>query len=178
MQRCMPLCYALIFAIAACGAPARGAVKRCNSEVPVNMIYSVDSGKAFPWMRFRFRLNAAAILEGHAFPVDTIGYGYVRAVTAASNRNRNGLLVLEPREIIDGNLRVQVIADPRESAIFTPVETFGERASGYLPIPGILRTAVNQVRNGRNITIGPGFIFHVIALGDPRKMAPCRIVGN
>jgi len=117
-------------------------------------------------------------IDGHLLPVDTIGYGYVRHVSAASNRNRDGSIVLEPREIIDENLRIQVMGDPRELAILSPAVTFGERASGYLPIPGILRTAVNQVRNGRNITIGPGFLFHVIALGDPRKMAPCRIVGN
>lgn len=178
MQRCVVffLLWALAFGTSA--LPARAWQTVCNAPIPVTMFDSVDSGSAYPGMRFRFRLTQTSNLNGHVVPVDTIGFGFVRAVTGASNRNRDGSLVLEPREIVYKNLHIQVMADPLEASLFSPSQTAADRASGYLPIPGIVRTAVNEVRNGRNITIGPGFNFHVIALGDPRTTAPCRKVGR
>ena len=56
--------------------------------------------------------------------------------------------------------------------------TLTERATGYIPVPGIIRTAVNEVRHGKDVIIGPGFDFRVIPIGDPRKSHPCRKVGN
>lgn len=142
------------------------------------MVDKVDSGTAYPGMRFRFKLTESANVFGHILPSGTIGYGYVRFVSAASNRNRNGSLVLEMRELIYRNEQFQVMADPRESSVWAPAANLETRAEGYLPIPGLVRTIANEVRDGRNITIGPGFVFRVIPLGDPRNMAPCRKVGK
>ena len=150
----------------------------CNAAIPVEMVDSVDSGTAYPGMLFRFKVSVDANLNGTLVPANTIGYGYVRSVSAASNRDRNGSLILEPREVVFKSHHIQVIADPLEGASFSPAQTLTERASGYVPIPGIVRTAVNEVRDGKNITIGPGYTFHVIALGDPRKTTPCRKVGQ
>lgn len=142
------------------------------------MVDKVDSATAFPGMRFRFKITATANLNGHIVPKGTIGYGYVRQVSAASNRNRNGSLVLEMREIIFKNIGIQVMADPRETTLWAPATTLAERAAGYIPIAGLVRTAVNEVRDGRNVTIGPGFDFHIVALADPRTMEPCHKVGR
>ena len=142
------------------------------------MVDSVDSATAYPGMRFRFRITTTVNFFGELIPEDTIGYGYVREVSAASNRARNGSVILEMRALVYKNRDYQVMVDPRESATWAPAMTISERASDYLPIPGIVRTAVNEVRNGKNIVIGPGFTFHVVGLGDPRKMQPCRKVGS
>ena len=142
------------------------------------MVDSVDSGTAYPGMRFTFRITTSVNFFGTILPQDTIGYGYVREVSGASNRDRNGSLILEMRALVYKNKIYDVMVDPRDSATWSPAMTMGERASDYLPIPGIVRTAVNEVRNGKNITIGPGFTFRVVALGDPRKYAPCTKVGQ
>jgi hypothetical protein len=178
MQRCVAFLFALAWSFAGSEAPARAWVTACNAAIPVTMVDSIDSGTAYAGMRFRFRVTVAANLNGHLVPAGTIGYGFVREVSAASNRNRNGSLVLEPREVLYKNQHIQVMADPRDTAQWAPATTVADRASGYLPIPGIVRTAVNQVRNGKNVTIGPGFHFHIIALGDPRNTSPCRKVGS
>jgi hypothetical protein len=142
------------------------------------MVDSVDSATAYPGMRFRFRITTDVNFFDTIIPIDTIGYGYVREASAASNRARNGSLLLEMRALIYKNREYQVMVDPRESGVWAPAQTISERASDFAPIPGIVRTAVNEVRNGKNIVIGPGFTFHVVGLGDPRKMQPCRKVGE
>ncbi|MDE2482197.1 MAG: hypothetical protein KGN02_08400 [bacterium] len=158
--------------------PARSWALVCEATIPATMVDRVDSATAYPGMRFRFKLTTTARLNGHLVPSGTIGYGYVRQVSAASNRNRNGSLVLEMREIIYHGIGIQVMADPRETTLWAPATTLAERAAGYMPLPGLFRTAVNQVRDGRNVTIGPGFKFHIVALGDPRTMEPCHKVGR
>jgi hypothetical protein len=150
----------------------------CNAAISATMVDSVSSGSAYPGLVFRFKITVDANILGTIVPANTIGYGYVREVTAASNHNRNGSLVLDMRELSYKNKAVQVINDPRDSSIWAPAGTVTDRASGYLPIPGLIRTAVNEVRHGKDVTIGPGFNFHVIGWGDPRKMHPCRKVGN
>jgi hypothetical protein len=150
----------------------------CNAAVTAEMVDSVNSATAFPGMRFRFKVTEDARIEGFLVPAGTIGYGYVRAVSAASNRQRNGSLILEMREIIDGSHRIQVMADPRDTSTWIPATTLADRAEGYLPIPGLVRTAASEVINGKNVTLGPGFTFKIIGLGDPRTTAPCRKVGQ
>jgi hypothetical protein len=177
MQRCVAFVFVLAVAFGQ-SAPVRAWSTACNAAIPATMVDTVTSSTAYPGMRFRFRITISANLNGHLAPAGAIGYGFVREVTAASNRDRNGSLILAPREIVYGKQHIPVIADPRDTALWAPATTAADRASGYLPIPGIIRTAVNQVRNGKNVTIGPGFHFHVIALGDPRNSAPCRKVGN
>jgi hypothetical protein len=146
--------------------------------MPATMVDSVDSGTAYPGMVFRFEITSDVNFFGTIIPENTVGYGYVREVSAASNRDRNGSLILEVRALIYKNKQYQVMIDPRDSSTWSPAITMGERASDYLPIPGVVRTAVNEVRNGKNITIGPGFHFRVVALGDPRKYSPCTKIGQ
>ncbi len=174
-MRFLPLAVLLLFATA---TPARAWVTMCNAAIPATMVDAVSSATAYPGMAFRFKITADANILGTVVPENTVGYGYVREVTAASNHARNGSLVLDMREIIYKSKEIQVMDDPRDSAIWAPAETTVERASGYLPVPGLVRQAVNEVRHGRDVTLGPGFDFHVIGLGDPRKMHPCRKVGT
>ena len=150
----------------------------CNAAIKSTMVDSVDSATAYPGMPFRFRITESANIFGKIVPEDTVGYGYVRYVSAASNNNKNGSLILEMRELIYKNEQIQVIADPRESSVWAPATSLESRAEGYLPIPGLIRTIANEVRDGKNVTIGPGFVFSVIPIGDPRKMHPCRKVGQ
>ena len=142
------------------------------------MVDKVDSATAFPGMIFRFKTTIIARIDDVLVPQNTIGYGVVREATAAGNHDRNGSLTLEIRELVYDKRVLQVMADPRETSLWAPAITLAERATGYLPIPGILRTAVNEVRWGKNVVIGPGFNFHVVGLGDPRNLAPCHKVGQ
>ena len=150
----------------------------CEAPIPATMVDKVDSATAFPGMVFRFKITTTARIDGVLVPDGTIGYGVVREVSGASNRDRNGSLVLEMREIPFQGKELEVTADPRESSLWAPATTLVDRAEGYLPIPGLVRTAVNEVRDGKNITIGPGFKFHVLSLNDPRNEAPCHKVGG
>jgi hypothetical protein len=150
----------------------------CEAALPVTMVDKVDSATAFPGMVFRFKFTQTVRLDDVLVPQNTIGYGIVREVTAASNHDRNGSLMLDPREVILGKRILQVMADPRETALWAPAQTLTERASNYVPVPGIVRTAVDEVRWGKNVVIGPGFNFHVVGLGDARNLAPCHKVGQ
>ena len=174
-MRLLPL---VLLLFVATSSPASAWVTMCNAAIPATMVDSVTSQTAYPGMTFRFKITADANILGSIVPADTIGYGYVREVTAASNHDRNGSLILDTREVIYKNKAIQVINDPRDASLWAPVETTTERASGYLPVPGIVRQAVNEVRHGKDVTIGPGFNFHVIGWGDPRKTHPCRKVGE
>lgn len=158
--------------------PAQAWQTQCNAAISATMIDSVNSGSAYPGMKFRWKTTEAGNFLGTVVPKGTIGYGYVRAVTGASNRNRNGSLILEMRELVYRNRLIEVMVDPQSSAVWAPAMTMTDRATNYIPIAGLIRTAVNEVRDGKNITIGPGFAFKVVALGDPRKTSPCRKVGK
>ncbi|HUN28195.1 MAG TPA: hypothetical protein VMV65_00185 [Alphaproteobacteria bacterium] len=159
-------------------APAGAWDLVCEAAIPATMVDKVDSATAYAGMVFRFKTTIAARVDNVLVPQGTIGYGVVREVTAASNHDRNGSLTLEIRELVDGNRVLQVMADPRETSLWAPAQTLTERASNYLPVPGIVRTAVNELRWGKNVVIGPGFNFHVVGLGDPRNLAPCHKVGR
>ena len=176
-MRFIPLVLLLMLATA---SRAQAWVTMCNAAIPATMVDSVSSATAYPGMVFRFKITIAANILGTIVPENTVGYGYVRSVTAASNHDRNGSLVLDTRELIYGKKMIEVINDPRDASLWAPVESMTERASGYIPIPiaGLIRTAANEVRHGKNITIGPGFNFHVIGWGDARNTGPCRKVGN
>lgn len=172
---------ALACAIIACALPVAAPAEHwktvCNIDIPATMVDTVDSGVAFPGERFRFRTTETVRFGTTLIPENTTGYGFVRAVTAASNRNRNGSLVLELRALYMGSREINVIGDPREGSVWAHASSgLVDRASGYLPIPGIIRTAVNEVRDGKNVSIGPGFKFNVVPFTSPRDGTPCRKV--
>ena len=169
---------ALLLLVSLAAAPASAWTLVCEAGIPATMIDKVDSATAYPGMRFRFRITQPSNIDGRIVKAGAVGYGYVREVSAASNRDRNGSLALEVREIISGSTRLQVMADPREATLWAPATSLAERASGYVPIAGLIRTAVNTVRDGRNVTIGPGFNFHVVSIGNVTQMQPCHKVGT
>jgi hypothetical protein len=149
----------------------------CSAPIPATMVDTVQSATAYPGQIFRWKITVPARIDGIVIPEDTIGYGVVREVTAASNHDRNGSLVLEMREIYYDRKHLPVIADPRETSLWAPAATLLDRASGYIPVAGIVRTAVNEVRDGKNVTIGPGLNFHILSFPDPRTTSPCHKVG-
>lgn len=173
-----PLFLCTLAALLAPAAPLRAWQTQCNAAISATMVDSVSSGTAYPGMKFRFETTETGNFLGTVVPRGTIGYGYVRAVTGASNRNRNGSLILEMRELVYRDRLIEVMVDPQSSAVWAPAMTMTDRATSYIPIAGLIRTAVNEVRNGKNITIGPGFAFKVVALGNPRTTSPCRKVGQ
>jgi hypothetical protein len=139
------------------------------------MVDTLDSAATYPGERFRFKTAAASIVRGVRVPKGSIGWGIVRTSAAASNRARNGQIGLEPRYLVVGSKTIQVSGDPREPAIASHGQTIAEKGAGYVPIVGLVRSAVNTVRNGTNITLGPGFVFHVIPIGDLRDVSPCAV---
>lgn len=168
----------LLGLLAAVTRPAPAWTIVCEAGIPATMVDSVDSKTAYIGMPFRFKITSPANINGHDVSPGTIGYGYVRQASPASNRNRNGSLVLEVREVVDGHTHLQVMADPREASLWAPATSVAEKAEGYVPFAGLIRTAANEVRNGRNVSLGPGFNFHVVAIGDVTKMQPCHKVGT
>jgi hypothetical protein len=143
--------------------------------IPAAMVDTLDSAKTFPGERFRFRTTAASIVRGVSIPKGTIGWGIVRFTAAASNHARNGAIDLEPRYLVVGTKTVDVSGDPREAPIQSHGQTIAEKSAGYVPVVGLVRSAVNTVRSGSNIVVGPGFSFHVIAVGDLRDVSPCAV---
>ncbi len=139
------------------------------------MVDTLDSAKTFPGERFRFKTTAASIVRGVRIPAGTTGWGIVSFSAAASNRARNGAIALEPRYLIVGSRIVQVAADPREATIQSHGQTMAEKGAGFIPIIGLVKSAVNTVRNGTNIRVGPGFVFHLIGVGDLTDVSPCAV---
>ena len=150
----------------------------CEAGIPATMVDTVDSATAYPGERFRFKITQPSNILGHIVGAGTIGYGYVRQASAASSHDRNGSLVLEMREVVSANTHIQVMADPRETSLWAPATSLAERAAGYVPIAGLIRTAANEVRNGRNVSLGAGFNFHVVGIGNVTQMQPCHKVGT
>jgi hypothetical protein len=142
------------------------------------MVDKLDSASAVPGTTFRFKTTITARIDDVLVPEDTIGYGIIREVTPAGSHDRNGSLVLDFRELVDGNQILPVMADPRDIPMWEPQETLPEAAGDLAPIPGFVRTAVNAVRYGRNVIVGPGVVFHIVGLPDPRNEAPCHKVGT
>jgi hypothetical protein len=69
--------------------------------------------------------------------------------------------------------RVEVSMDPTLPPIWTANETVLSKASNLLPVPGFVVSSVNAFRWGRNISLGPGFVFAVIPIPDLSKAPIC-----
>jgi hypothetical protein len=141
----------------------------CAWSIPVEMVDNVFSGSARAGTPFRFRATADAAREdGVKVPAGSMGFGVVRGASSAGRRSHDGMLSLEARYIIvqtrKGNQRVEVTMNPTLPVQWTPSEPLLNKAASHvpLPVPGLIMTGVNQVRWGRNITLGPGFTFTVV----------------
>jgi len=148
--------------------------------MPVAMVDKVESRSAKSGWTFRFRTTEnAAAPDGTKIPSGTLGYGLIRTADAAARRNHDGSLALEPRYLVvttpHGARRIQVSMNPTLPVVWTPSEPLLNKAASHipLPIPGLVMSGVNQVRWGRNITLGPGFKFGVLPVDDLTKGPVC-----
>ena len=158
---------------------AAAASKVCAFSIPAEMVDKVESKDARSGGTFRFRTTQEVqIGNGITIPSGTIGYGIVREADPAGRRDHDGSLALEPRYLDvlkprpqagskakgGGLTRVDVTMDPTLPVVWTPRTTLIQQGMSHvpLPVPGIAMTAINQVRWGRNVTLGPGFKFAVI----------------
>jgi hypothetical protein len=164
--------------------PAPAAAERiCAFSIPVEMVDKVYSGNARPGAPFRFRVVAAAQLDdGTPVPAETEGYGIVRSASAAGRHNHDGMLAIEPRYLVlpakkkDGPVRVvSVTMNPQLPVAWSPSEPLLQKGASHipLPVPGLAMSAINTVRWGRNITLGPGFTFTVLPVENLAKGPVC-----
>ena len=173
------LAFALITAIAAASPEPARAAKVCAWSIPVEMVDTVFSGNARAGTVFRFRVTADAAREdGVTVPAGSMGYGVIRSASAAGRHNHDGMLSLEPRYVVvppsHGTTRVDVTMNPMLPVQWSPSEPLLNKAASHvpLPVPGLIMTGVNQVRWGRNITLGPGFSFTVLPVENLVAKAP------
>jgi len=151
--------------------PARAA-KVCAWQIPSEMVSTVFSGSAHSGAPFQFKVvESTALDDGTKVPEGTLGYGIIRAASSAGRHNRDGMLSLEPRYIVlaapNGAERiVPVTMNPLLPVTWSPSEPLLNKAASHvpMPIPGLVMSGVNMVRWGRNITLGPGFKFTVLAV--------------
>jgi hypothetical protein len=159
-------------------APA-GAAKICAFAVPTTMLDKVFSGTAKSGQPFRFRVSEDTVLDdGTQIPAGTTGYGIISEASPASRGNKDGLIALEPRYLVvskpnGGVMRVQVTMNPTLPVVWTPNVPLLRAAANDLPIPGIIMSGVNSVRWGRNITLGSGFTFSVVAVDNLERGPVC-----
>jgi hypothetical protein len=153
------------------GGAARAGLS-CYGLIPATMLTTVTSASGYSGQVFRFKTTAVGSFNGVSIPAGSIGYGVVRSAIPASNHARNGVVVLEPRFILVGGQQMQISGDPRDSSILThgpnPIGT----GAGAIPVPGV-GLAVNEAIHGTNITIGPGYNFHIVPLGNVQQRGPC-----
>lgn len=136
------------------------------------MIDTMTTAHSWPGERFRFKTTAPVIHDGINIPEGTMGWGIVRYVQHARTHNRGGLIVLEPRILSLASGEINVMGDPREAAEFAPAYTLAEEGLGMAPL-GLIGTVFNEARYGREVTLGPGFNFHIILVDDIAEKAPC-----
>ncbi|HZO95424.1 MAG TPA: hypothetical protein VFB22_16870 [Candidatus Baltobacteraceae bacterium] len=145
------------------------AAKVCVSAIPVDMVDKVDSKTARAGGTFRFKTTLDAQLDdGTPVLAGTPGYGLIRFADPAGRNGHDGSLALEPRYLVvakpkGGYKRVDVTMNPTLPAEWTAKDLMSAVADAPIPVPGV-SIAINAVRWGRNITLGPGFTFSVIPI--------------
>lgn len=166
------LCAALALASGA-AAPASATTLTCYTQIPVTMISTVTSQAGYSGEVFQFRVTQTTNSNGTTYPAGSTGYGVVLSAIPASNRARDGVVVLEPRYVIVNGQQVQVAGNPRDASILTHGPNPIAEGAGAIPVPG-LGIAVDEAIKGTNITIGPGYNFHVVPIGNLQESAPCK----
>ena len=165
-------CIALFLVLGAAIAPAAASTLTCNTEIPATMVSTVSSTSGFSGQVFTFKTTQTMTSNGISVPAGTMGYGIVLAAVPASNRARNGIVVLEPRYLLLNGTELQVTGDPRDASVLTHGANPVLQGLGAVPLPGF-GLAVNEAAHGTNITIGPGYKFHVVPIGDLQVRGPC-----
>ena len=159
--------------LAGSGAVARASTLTCYPQIPATMLTTVTSQSGYSGEVFRFRVTQTTVSNGVTFAQGATGYGVVLAAIPASNRARDGVVVLEPRFVLVNGRELQVAGNPKDASILTHGANPIAAGAGAIPVPG-LGLAVDEAIKGTNITIGPGYNFHVIPIGNLQKAAPCR----
>ena len=85
---------------------------------------------------------------------------------------RNGVIVLEPRFLLAGNQEVQIAGDPRDASILTHGASVVTQGAGAVPLPGF-GAVFSEAEKGSNITIRPGYNFHIVPIGNLQERGPC-----
>lgn len=160
--------------------PAR-AQKICYAAIEAGMVDKVYSGTARSGWPFRFKVTESKTMDdGTAIPAGTLGYGVVRSADAAGPHAHDGELAIEPRYLVvpkpaGGVKRVDVTMNPTLPVSWTPagVLSQGMSAAQAVPVAGLAVTAVNVMRWGRNVTLGPGFTFSVIPVDNLARGPVC-----
>jgi hypothetical protein len=152
-------------------APARADLQ-CYQLVPATMLTTVSSAGGYSGQVFQFKTTAAASSNGIDVPAGTLGYGVVLSAVPASNRARNGIVVLEPRFLLVDGQQVQVTGDPQDGSILSHGASLLGTSAGAIPVPG-LGLAIDEAIKGTNITVGPGYNFHVVPIGNLQERGPC-----
>ena len=168
-----PKCFALLLVLLALGgtaAPARAGL-RCYPLIPAQMLSSINSAGGFSGQVFRFKTTVAVSSNGTFFPAGTPGFGVVLSAIPASNRARNGIIVLEPRFLLVDGQQVQIAGDPADASILTHDPS--AVALGARALPFGAGIAASEAIDGTNITVGPGYAFHVVPVGNLQERGPC-----
>ena len=152
-------------------APARADLQ-CYTLIPATMLTTVSSAGGYSGQVFQFRTTAAASSNGIEVPAGSPGYGVVLSAVPASNRARNGIVVLEARFLVVDGQQVQVTGDPQDASILTHGASVLGTGAGAIPVPG-LGLAIDEAIKGTNITVGPGYNFHVVPIGNLQERGPC-----
>jgi hypothetical protein len=164
------------------GLPRQAAAdKICAFAIPVEMVDKIDSKTARSGGEFRFKVAQTMTLsDGTVVNKGTLGYGVIRSVSAAGRHAHDGSLTIEPRYLMvhtkeDTYDHVDVTMTPTLPVMWTPSEPLINKAASHvpLPVPGLAMTAINTVRWGRNITLGPGFMFSVLPVGNLARGPVC-----
>jgi hypothetical protein len=162
----------LLALVAGAALPARASTLTCYTEIPATMLTTVSSANGYSGQVFRFKTTQTISSNGTRIPAGTLGYGIVLSAVPASNRARNGVVVLEPRFLLVGNQELQIAGDPRDASILTHGASVVTQGAAAVPLPGF-GAAVTEAAKGSNITIGPGYNFHVVPIGILQKQGPC-----
>jgi hypothetical protein len=166
------LLLSLIVAVAVAAAPARGnAALQCYPLIPAEMLTTVNSAEGFSGQVFRFKTTATVSSNGFEFPTGTLGYGVVLNAIPASNRARNGIIVLEPRFLLVNGQEVQIAGDPADASILTHDPSVFQMGLRAIPYGGGI--VATEAVNGTNITVGPGYAFHIVPIGNLQERGPC-----
>jgi hypothetical protein len=144
----------------------------CYAEIPAAMLTTVTSASGFSGQVFEFKTTQTVTSNGTHVPAGTIGYGIVLSNVPASNRARNGIIVLSPRYLVLGGKQFDVAGDPKDASVLTHGPNPVAQGAGAVPVPG-LGFAVSEAMRGTNITIGPGYHFHVVPIGNLLERGPC-----
>ena len=171
-KRCNATVFLSTLVLAVAGSARGDAALTCYPLIPATMLTTVASAHGYSGRVFEFKTTATVVSNGLQIRAGTRGYGIVLSAVPASNRARNGIIVLEARFLVVDGHHVQVTGDPRDASILTHGASLLGIGAGAIPVPG-LGLAIDEGIKGTNITIGPGYTFHVVPLGNLWQRGPC-----